>query len=344
MDKIFTEHEWEDDDTGGGAGATNFSFVKTKPPKKDRKKQKKTEQSVESSEPGRFVRAPAATEETEVPSKKSRKRAAAESTQELHSKNQNGKLKKSKEGQPNQVESQKVPAKNGTRKQNGSVVPPTDFRSKLVESLKGSRFRFLNEQLYKTTGEEAKKLFHQDPAAFQAYHEGYRHQIVQWSINPLDRIVKSIKKLPENYIVADFGCGEARLAESVPHKVYSLDLVAANDSVIACDMANTPLETNSINVVVFCLSLMGTNLRDFLLEANRIMKTGALLKIAEVSSRFDDVKEFVDNVQKCGFLVENKDLNHKLFYFFHFKKVRTVDKSSFKGKHFSLKPCLYKKR
>lgn len=144
--------------------------------------------------------------------------------------------------------------------------------------------------------------------------------------------------------MADFGCGEARLAESVPHKVYSLDLVAANSSVIACDMANTPLETNSINVVVFCLSLMGTNLRDFLLEANRIMKTGALLKIAEVSSRFDDVKEFVDNVQKCGFLVENKDLNHKLFYFFHFKKVRTVDKSSFKGKHFSLKPCLYKKR
>ncbi|XP_039440859.1 ribosomal RNA-processing protein 8 [Culex pipiens pallens] len=343
MDKIFTEHEW-DDDASGGAGATNFSFVKTKAPKKDRKKQKKTEQSVESSEPGRFVRAPVATEETEVPSKKSRKRAAAASTQELHSKNQNGKLKKSKGGQPNQVESQKVPANNGTSKQNGSVVPPTDFRSKLVESLKGSRFRFLNEQLYKTTGEEAKKLFLQDPAAFQAYHEGYRHQIVQWSMNPLDRIVKSIKKLPENYIVADFGCGEARLAESVPHKVYSLDLVAANSSVIACDMANTPLETNSINVVVFCLSLMGTNLRDFLLEANRIMKTGALLKIAEVSSRFDDVKEFVDNVQKCGFLVENKDLNHKLFYFFHFKKVRTVDKSSFKGKHFSLKPCLYKKR
>lgn len=29
MDKIFTELEW-DDDGSGGAGATNFSFVKTK--------------------------------------------------------------------------------------------------------------------------------------------------------------------------------------------------------------------------------------------------------------------------------------------------------------------------
>ncbi|XP_058461344.1 ribosomal RNA-processing protein 8 isoform X2 [Malaya genurostris] len=149
---------------------------------------------------------------------------------------------------------------------------------------------------------------------------------------------------PKDYLVADFGCGEARLAEAVPHNVYSLDLVAINNSVIACDMANTPLETNSVNVVVFCLSLMGTNLRDFLLEANRIMKTGALLKIAEVSSRFDNVKEFIDCVHKCGFLLENKDLKHKLFYFFNFKKVRTVEKRSLKSKQFSLKPCLYKKR
>lgn len=79
---------------------------------------------------------------------------------------------------------------------------------------------------------------------------------------------------PKNYIIADFGCGEGRLAESVFQKTYSLDLVAANESIIACDMAQTPLTTNSINVVVFCLSLMGTNLKDFFLEANRVLKMG----------------------------------------------------------------------
>lgn len=79
---------------------------------------------------------------------------------------------------------------------------------------------------------------------------------------------------PSYYTVADFGCGEARLGESIVQKCYNLDLVAANDNVIACDMAHSPLETDSINVATFCLSLMGTNLKDFILEANRVLKIG----------------------------------------------------------------------
>lgn len=39
-------------------------------------------------------------------------------------------------------------------------------------------------------------------------------------------------------------------------------------------MAHVPLEDASVNVAVFCLSLMGTNLRDYLLEAHRVLKIG----------------------------------------------------------------------
>lgn len=68
------------------------------------------------------------------------------------------------------------------------------------------------------------------------------------------------------------------------------------------------------------------------------------MKIAEVASRFENVNEFVNNVKKCGFQLQTKDLKHKLFSFFIFKKDRTVIKGSTKIKQFSLKPCLYKKR
>ena len=37
-------------------------------------------------------------------------------------------------------------------------------------------------------------------------------------------------------IVADFGCGDAKIARSVPNVVHSFDLVALNSHVIACDM------------------------------------------------------------------------------------------------------------
>lgn len=37
-------------------------------------------------------------------------------------------------------------------------------------------------------------------------------------------------------MVADFGCGDAKLSKNVPNKVHSFDLVAANENVTACDM------------------------------------------------------------------------------------------------------------
>lgn len=70
------------------------------------------------------------------------------------------------------------------------------------------------------------------------------------------------------------GCGEAKLSKSVPQKVHSFDLVSSDPNVIACDMSRTGLKNESVDIVVFCLSLMGTNLTDYLKEANRILKHG----------------------------------------------------------------------
>ncbi len=35
-----------------------------------------------------------------------------------------------------------------------------------------------------------------------------------------------------------------------------------------------PLASASVDVAVFCLSLMGTNMTDFLMEAHRVLKPG----------------------------------------------------------------------
>lgn len=140
------------------------------------------------------------------------------------------------------------------------------------------------------------------------------------------------------------GCGDARLSKSVMQKVYSIDLVSSIEGVIESDMAKTPIESNSVHVVVYCLSLMGTNLKDFFIEANRILKLNGLIKIAEVSSRFEDIQKFVEFVQKCGFELISKDLTHDLFYFVNFKKTHNVNSFNKKISDYSLKPCLYKKR
>ena len=75
-------------------------------------------------------------------------------------------------------------------------------------------------------------------------------------------------------VIADFGCGDARLARSVKNLVHSFDLVAVSKEVTACDMAHTSLSNSSVDVVVFCLSLMGNNLASYFMEANRVLKEG----------------------------------------------------------------------
>ncbi|XP_056648085.1 ribosomal RNA-processing protein 8 [Diorhabda sublineata] len=221
--------------------------------------------------------------------------------------------------------------------------PKLSLRQRMMEKLKAARFRFINEQIYTTDSKEAQKLFQTDPDAFKAYHDGYRKQVKMWPLNPLDVIIKSIKKMPHSHVVADFGCGDARLSKSVDQKVHSFDLVAVNDTVIECDMCKVPLDNDSVDVAVFCLSLMGTNLKDYLLEANRVLKVGGILKIAEVESRFENIDDFIKGVSYYGFKNSLKDLSNNLFYFLDFKKERPI-KHKNKLPTIGLHPCLYKKR
>ncbi|KAJ4440853.1 hypothetical protein ANN_10700 [Periplaneta americana] len=219
------------------------------------------------------------------------------------------------------------------------------LREKMMKKLQASRFRYLNEQLYTSSSKDAKEYFQRDPDAFHTYHEGYQQQVRQWPINPLDVIIKSLKKMSPKLVVADFGCGDARLAQSLPNKVHSFDLVAVCEEVTACDMAHTPLSSSSVDIVVFCLSLMGTNLNSYVSEANRILKEGGILKVAEVESRFENVDSFIIMLQKFGFVNTWKDFSHNLFYFMDFKKEKCISKKMKKKlPELTLKPCLYKKR
>lgn len=70
------------------------------------------------------------------------------------------------------------------------------------------------------------------------------------------------------------GCGEAALSKRIPNTVRSFDLVSTAPGVEICDMAHTPLLAESMDAAVYCLALMGTELTQYLVEANRVLKMG----------------------------------------------------------------------
>lgn len=214
---------------------------------------------------------------------------------------------------------------------------------KMREKLSGGRFRWLNEQLYTRTGGEALELVGGDPALFEQYHDGFRSQTRGWPRQPLDVAVSFVERLPKGAVVADFGCGDAQLAERVRNRVHSFDLVASAPGVVACNMANVPLEDGSVDCAVFCLALMGTDYGDFVAEARRVLRDGGRLWIAEVRSRFVDsagdggtragaggpgtkakgaagTKRFVAALKAAGFTLDASDASDTMFVVFELTK------------------------
>ncbi|KQK00145.1 ribosomal RNA-processing protein 8 isoform X2 [Brachypodium distachyon] len=225
----------------------------------------------------------------------------------------------------------------------------TSLLDKMRARLSGGHFRMLNEKLYTCSGEDAFEYFKNEPELFDVYHAGYQEQMSRWPEQPVNVIINWLKSHNKSWTVADFGCGSAAVAKNVKNKVFSIDLVSDDPSVIACDMAHTPLEPSSVDVAIFCLSLMGTNFPSYLQEANRVLKPSGWLLIAEVRSRLDpntggaDPDKFSEAISQLGFSLVSKDANNKMFVLFYFRKKeksKAVDNIDWP----QLKPCLYKRR
>ncbi|KAF4741766.1 25S rRNA (adenine645-N1)-methyltransferase [Perkinsus olseni] len=242
---------------------------------------------------------------------------------------------------------------------------------KRTTKLEGAKFRMLNETLYTCTGGDAFKMFQKDPQLFDAYHKGFASQAVDWPTNPLDVAISYLRKHSKLMEIGDFGCGEARLSAtlngvdgrmselrtekdirskrreefSLLGTVHSFDLVARNDSVTACNMADVPLEDGALDVAVFCLALMGVDWPSFVKEAWRCLKPGGVLWVAEVQSRISDSDAFIDAIEKCGFKMSSKEVQPRAY--FNIYRFNRLKKRAPEDSHIDpsiLTECVYKKR
>ncbi|KAH3672382.1 hypothetical protein WICMUC_004218 [Wickerhamomyces mucosus] len=227
----------------------------------------------------------------------------------------------------------------------------TPLQQKMMQKLTGSRFRWINEQLYTISSKQALDLITKQPELFDEYHDGFKSQVLSWPENPVNVFVNQVKErlkrninapggLPghkdKSVVIADMGCGEAKFAlqvnefmqkrkgKKIDLKIHSFDLKKGNERITVADIKNVPLEDNSCNVVIFCLALMGTNFLDFINEAYRILSPRGELWIAEIKSRFNEKdgtgEEFINALKLQGFFHKNTDSTNKMFTRFEFFK------------------------
>jgi ribosomal RNA-processing protein 8 len=220
-----------------------------------------------------------------------------------------------------------------TSKTTGHQVLPattlTPLQAKMRSKLTSARFRHLNQTLYTTPSTSSYSLFSENPDMFADYHAGFRQQVDVWPENPVDGYIEDLKMrgkvkvaggrrdgkasrvnqplegetppLPRTEgicVVADLGCGEAKIANELKSQrkklkldIKSYDLGSASELVTKADISALPLKDGSIDVAIFCLALMGTNWLDFVEEAYRILRWKGELWIAEIKSRFGRVQK-----------------------------------------------------
>ena len=137
--------------------------------------------------------------------------------------------------------------------------------------LKGAQFRMLNEYLYINKSSDSFQYFQKDPKQFRTYHNGFISQTKSWPINPIDIIIKDINNLmllnKKSLKIGDFGCGDAKIAKTFKNnkniQIYSYDLISELSYVISCDISHVNLKNNTLDIAIYCLSLMGNNFLDF---------------------------------------------------------------------------------
>lgn len=147
----------------------------------------------------------------------------------------------------------------------------TPLQQKMMAKLSGSRFRWINEQLYTVSLEDAFQLIQEQPSLFDEYHQGFRAQVQSWPENPVDVFVDQIKQrlstrpvnapggmpgLPtKDVVIADMGCGEAQLALDVNSFTKEFNSAKKGKK----KSRNGP--QNNVNVKVHSFDLKKTNER-----------------------------------------------------------------------------------
>jgi superfamily II DNA or RNA helicase len=181
-------------------------------------------------------------------------------------------------------------------------------------------------QKYKTMNSQTlHKHFEDNPDDWENYHkisEENEETFPDEEI-PYKKVIEYLENIPgkKTKDVADLGCGKARVcehfSESKRFNFTNMDHVSCNDLVVKQDIKDTGLDDYSMDIVVLSLAMWGSNCKDYITEANRILDENGVLLIIEATKRWTDEEtrenKLVKLLEDNNFTIKN--INEEKFMF-----------------------------
>ncbi len=220
----------------------------------------------------------------------------------------------------------------GITYQKRKIVIPIIFKDEKEKKKRlgkyGGELSSMNRKWNTSLGKTNFERVQANPEEFEIYHTIYHEAENHWPIKPIEKVIEQMKDM-EGCTIADFGCGTGRLMEALgdEYKVLSFDVIGVNEKIIECNIANQiPLGKNSIDIGVFCLSLMGKDWPQMINSSRRVLKPNGQILIWATKKQIalDEIKEVINN---AGFQDIKIDYSDSLGPFF---KVSALVNPSFK--------------
>ena len=183
-------------------------------------------------------------------------------------------------------------------------------------------------QKYKTMRSDTlSEHFENDPTSWHHYHEVSESNEASFptELIPRNQIIRELDKIktkrPKRII--DMGCGKALISKHFKDdkrfEFINIDHVSIDETVTVGDISNLPIEDDSVEICISSLALWGSNCKDYIKEAYRVLETNGILYLIEPTKRWTDkepsdrlretLKDFKiiqENVEKFSFFVANK--------------------------------------
>jgi len=179
-------------------------------------------------------------------------------------------------------------------------------------------------QLYKTMRSDTlSQHFIDHPTAWADYHaisESNEASFPEESI-PRNQVIRELDKLrtkrPKR--IVDMGCGKALIAKHFqgdPRFTFiNIDHVAVDATVQVGDISKLSLEEDSVEICILSLALWGSNCKEYIREAHRVLETNGILYLIEPTKRWTE-KEPSDRLREALNIFHVKQETIEKFSFF----------------------------
>ena len=185
----------------------------------------------------------------------------------------------------------------------GSILKSSTTNSK--KSMKSKKERVKTEisilhQRYKTlSSNNLHNEFKNDEKLWINYHKIAEENEKTFPENeiPRNKIIQELEKIKTKRTkkIVDMGCGKAFISKHFENDIrfefINYDHISINDKIISCDISKLPLEDDSIEICILCLSMWGSNCKEYLKEAERVLESNGKLYIIEPTKRWSSTDE-----------------------------------------------------